>query len=333
MKFIDEAEIKVKAGDGGAGFSHFRREKYVPLGGPDGGNGGNGGSIILIADRNKHTLIDFKFKPIWIAESGNAGEKRLKEGKSGDNLTIHVPIGTQVLNQKGELIKDLEQDGQEFILAQGGRGGKGNAHFKSATNRSPEKKQPGTPGEEGTFTLSLKLVADVGLIGFPNAGKSTLISTISSARPKIADYPFTTITPNLGVVKANDKSFVIADIPGLIPGAHTGKGLGTQFLKHVERTKILVHLIDPMHIDEKGNIVDPLQSCKLLNKELKNFSDNLAEKKQIIALTKMDSFQDTEKLDSWIDELKKTYLDCICISSVDNTGIKELINKLHHIVH
>ena len=234
MKFIDEATIEVQAGHGGSGCKHFRREKYVPYGGPDGGNGGNGGSVILVADENTQTLLDFRFKPKWKAENGCPGEGARRDGRAGENLLIKVPVGTQVLDvETDEVLADLFEKDQQYIIARGGRGGLGNTMFKSSTNRTPEYFQPGEEGEAGIYKLSLKLVADIGLIGLPNAGKSTLISRISAAKPKIADYPFTTLIPNLGVVKYGEGSFVVADIPGLIPGAHAGKGLGIRFLKHV----------------------------------------------------------------------------------------------------
>lgn len=253
MKFIDEATIFVEAGHGGSGIKSFYREKFVPLGGPDGGNGGRGGSVVLVATSNLTTLLDFHFQPRWKATDGLKGQGSRKDGRAGDDLIIQVPVGTQVYKSAGfdekkepilgELVCDFDQDGATLTLAQGGRGGKGNSFFKSPTNRAPEHFQPGEEGGIGEYVLSLKLVADVGLVGLPNAGKSTLISRISAARPKIADYPFTTLTPNLGVVQAKGgKSFVVADIPGLIPGAHQGKGLGIKFLKHVERTKVIAHL-------------------------------------------------------------------------------------------
>ncbi|MCL4118151.1 UNVERIFIED_CONTAM: hypothetical protein GTU68_028116 [Idotea baltica] len=328
MKFIDEADIHVKAGDGGSGSKHFHREKFVPLGGPDGGNGGNGGSIILKADQDTQTLVDFKFQAIWKADDGNAGDKRLKDGKSGEDLIILVPIGTQVFNQEKELVCDLKEKDNIFVLAKGGKGGKGNSFFKSSTNRSPDYSQSGTEGEEGNYKLSLKLVADVGLIGFPNAGKSTFISVVSAAKPKIADYPFTTLQPNLGVVKTkNQKSFVLADIPGLIPDAHKGKGLGIQFLKHVERTKVLLHLIDTNN-ELYGS---PLEQYKKLNFELKNFSNILNNKKQIIAITKSDTL-DEEKIKEIKKEFKEINQDIFIISSVKKENLDQLIFKLEDIL-
>lgn len=342
MKFIDEASIKVKAGDGGSGCKSFRREKYVPLGGPDGGDGGKGGSVVLQADRNKSTLLDFQFQPRWEAENGEKGGQCNCEGKSGKDLVIKVPVGTQVYRvsenyQEGdekELLVDLNEDKQQYVVAKGGRGGKGNNYFKSPTNRAPEHFQPGEKGEIGTFLLSLKLVAEVGLIGFPNAGKSTLISRISSAKPKIADYPFTTLTPNLGVAQAKGRrSFVVADIPGLIPGAHSGKGLGIKFLKHVERTRIIAHLIDPGQLDEAGNLIAPQQSFEQINQELALFSEELAQKPQIVVLTKMDTVVEGTPIDQAL--INKAIADfeaqghkCFAISSATGKGIDELVNAL-----
>lgn len=330
MKFVDEVTITVEAGKGGAGARSFRREKYVPFGGPDGGNGGRGGSVIVVADRNKRTLLDFKYHPQWKAQNGQGGAGSRREGKSGKDLLIPLPVGTQVIDQSsGEIRVDLVEDGQRFVLAKGGRGGKGNEFFKSATNQAPEHAQPGEPGEAGTFVLSLKLLADLGLVGFPNAGKSTLISRISSARPKIADYPFTTLVPNLGVVQAKGgRTFVVADIPGLIPGAHEGKGLGIKFLKHVERTRSIAHLIDVGMLDKQGQLVKPLDAFKIVNNELKEFSQELAEKPQIIVLTKADTSSDRESLTTFKREFVKLGHDCHIISSATGEGIEELIEAM-----
>jgi len=330
VKFIDEAVIKVQAGRGGPGARSFWREKYVPLGGPDGGNGGAGGDVIVVADRNKLTLLDFKHRPIWKAQSGAQGEGANKDGKSGEDLRIFVPVGTQILREAEtrELVADLEQDGQEFVLAKGGRGGRGNAFFKSPTNRAPEHFQPGEEGEGGAFVLSLKLVADVGLVGFPNAGKSTLISRISAARPKIADYPFTTLVPNLGVVQARQNSFVVADIPGLIPGAHTGRGLGTTFLKHIERTRVIAHLIDPNQYDESGEKISPLTAFDAINHELAEFSPELAAKPQVVVITKADTITEPEELATIKADFAARGLPVLVISAVVGTGIQELTDYL-----
>ncbi|MCB0310544.1 MAG: GTPase ObgE [Bdellovibrionales bacterium] len=330
MKFIDEAIIKVQAGKGGAGARHFRREKFVPRGGPDGGNGGRGGSVVLVADRNKHTLIDFRFQPIWKADDGEAGHGSLKDGKSGADLNILVPIGTQVIDPgTSETIADLLHDGEIFEIARGGRGGKGNAFFKSASDRAPEHAQPGEAGQEGEYKLSLKVVADLGLVGFPNAGKSTLISRISAARPKIADYPFTTLEPNLGVVQARSgRSFVVADIPGLIPGAHTGKGLGIKFLKHIERTKLIAHLIDIHQLDSEGNSIDPLESYQSISQELENFSASLAEKQEIVVLTKIDAMADRSEITALKEKFAALGKTCLAISSVSGEGIPEFVEHV-----
>ena len=330
MKFIDETKISVKAGHGGAGAAHFRREKYVPYGGPDGGNGGRGGSVIAIADRRKRTLLDLQMKPLWHAEAkADAGEGSLKDGKAGEDLFIHVPIGTEILNAKnGELVADLSTEGMEFVIAQGGKGGKGNNYFKSATNRTPRNFQPGLPGDEGEFILSLKLVADVGIIGFPNAGKSTFISRTSAATPKIADYPFTTLTPNLGVIKYGNSQFVAADIPGLIEGAHEGKGLGIEFLKHVERTSVLAHLIDPLRYDDEGNQVPIQKAFERINNELAKYSEELSKKPQVVAITKMDSISDRDNLKLVTGYFKSQNIPCFLISSASGEGLNEFISAL-----
>jgi len=328
MKFVDEAKIEVEAGNGGAGSVHFRREKFIPEGGPDGGNGGAGGSVILVASSSVHTLLDFRFQPRWKAGNGVQGGGSGKDGKSGEDLTINLPVGTQIFRQPDNiLVTDLKADGDVFVLAKGGRGGKGNNFFKTATNRTPRHAQPGEPGEVGEFLLSLKLVADVGLIGFPNAGKSTLISRISAARPKIADYPFTTLVPNLGVAKARSGfSFVVADIPGLIPGAHEGKGLGIQFLKHIERTKILAHLIDPLQRNDEGEELTPQESYQLINTELKSFSENLSRRPQIVVLTKVDAISDKEHLEAVRKEFEQNGTPAFIISSVTGEGLPELLD-------
>ena len=334
MKFIDEAVIEIEAGHGGAGCRAFRREKFVPLGGPNGGDGGNGGSVILVADPNTQTLLDFSFQPSWKAESGKPGEGSNRTGRSGEDLIIKVPVGTQVFSEAtDELVHDMTIEGEHIVLAKGGRGGKGNTFFKSATNQAPEHAQPGEEGEKGAYKLSLKLVADVGLIGFPNAGKSTLISRISAARPKIADYPFTTLTPNLGVVRPKSgRAFVVADIPGLIPGAHLGKGLGITFLKHVERTKILAHLIDPLQIDPDGNPVDPIDAYEQLQFELNSFSDEFADRPQIVVITKTDAFSDTKELAKVVKKFTKRGLECLTISSASGKGLSELVERFDTLI-
>jgi GTP-binding protein len=335
MKFIDEAAIEVKAGKGGAGSRSFRREKFVPLGGPDGGHGGRGGSVILKADQSVHTLLDFKFRAVWEAGNGEAGSGSRKDGKAGDDVVVKLPVGTQVFaydpesRKAGELVVDLDTTDREFVLAKGGRGGKGNAFFKTSTNQAPEHAQPGEEGEAGSYLLSLKLVADVGLVGFPNAGKSTLISRISAARPKIADYPFTTLVPNLGVVQAKGgKSFVVADIPGLIPGASEGKGLGIRFLKHVERTKIIAHLLDLTQLTEAGEEARLDEMFDTINQELRNFSEELAERGQIVVLTKADAVSSQERVDQYRDIFQKRGYEVVVISSVAGKGIEGLVDTL-----
>lgn len=334
MKFIDEAAIEVKAGKGGAGSRSFRREKFVPLGGPDGGNGGRGGSIILKADQSVHTLLDFKFQAVWQAKGGESGSGARKDGKAGDDVTIKLPVGTQVFaynpdsKEVGDLVVDLDAPDREFVLAKGGRGGKGNSFFKTSTNQAPEYAQPGEEGEGGSYLLSLKLVADVGLVGLPNAGKSTLISRISAARPKIADYPFTTLVPNLGVVQAKGgRSFVVADIPGLIPGASEGKGLGIQFLKHVERTKIIAHLLDLNQINDDGSEADLVEIFTCINQELKNFSQEVSERQQIVVLTKADAVPGPEKIEHYKRVFQERGYEVAVISSVAGVGIDDLIER------
>jgi len=335
MKFIDEAVIEVRAGKGGPGARHFRREKFVPLGGPDGGNGGRGGSVILRADPNVHTLLDFKFQAVWEAKNGEAGQGSRKDGRAGEDVVIKLPVGTQIFafdlenKEQGELVVDLDAEGREFTLAKGGRGGKGNAFFKTSTNQAPEHSQPGEEGEAGAFQLSLKLVADVGLVGFPNAGKSTLISRISAARPKIADYPFTTLVPNLGVVQAKGgRSFVVADIPGLIEGASEGKGLGIRFLKHVERTKIIAHLLDLTQLTESGEEADLEVLFDTINRELRNFSDEVAAREQLVVLTKVDAVSSPERVERFRQIFTSRGLTVHVISSVTGAGISELIEIL-----
>jgi len=286
LNFIDEATITVFSGKGGAGCVSFRREKFIPKGGPDGGDGGKGGDVILEVSPRLTTLFHFKRLKLLRAQDGRPGAGRSKSGRNGENLTVQAPPGTMVYDAETDtLLEDLTHMGQQMIVAQGGRGGQGNARFKSATNRTPRFAQPGEPGQTRQIRLELKLLADVGIIGLPNAGKSTLITKISSARPKIAGYPFTTLTPNLGVVAIDDATtFVVADIPGLIEGAHTGAGLGTQFLRHIERTRLLVHLVDAAAIDPEN----PLDALNVINNELARYSPVLAEKIQLVVLNKMD---------------------------------------------
>lgn len=293
MKFVDEARIQVFAGSGGNGCISFRREKFIPLGGPDGGDGGNGGSIYLIADEGLNTLIDFRHQRHFRAERGQNGMSRQCYGRSGDDLTIRVPVGTVIMDAgTDEVIGDLTAHGQRQLVAQGGHGGKGNIHFKSSVNRAPRKATSGTPGDERELHLELKVLADVGLLGFPNAGKSTLIRSISAATPKVADYPFTTLHPNLGVVRAAaDRSFVVADIPGLIEGASDGAGLGVHFLKHLQRTRVLWHVVDLAPFEEGP---PPNKQVRAIERELKKFDPALLEKPRWLVLNKSDMLPDGE---------------------------------------
>src|SRR5690625_3351841 len=293
MKFVDEVTIRVMAGDGGAGSSSFRREKFVPKGGPDGGDGGAGGDVWLEADEGLNTLADFRHTRRFAAERGESGMGRQRTGKSGKPLTVKVPIGTLVWDcGTEELIGDLVEHGQRLQVAQGGRGGLGNIHFKSSVNRAPRKTTPGTPGERRELRLELKVLADVGLLGMPNAGKSTLIRAISAARPKVADYPFTTLHPNLGVVHAGQgRSFVVADIPGLIEGAAEGAGLGVRFLKHLSRTRLLLHVVDAVPLDER----DPLDDVRSVYTELQRFSPDLAARERWLVLNKLDLLPEDER--------------------------------------
>jgi GTP-binding protein len=286
VKFIDEAMITVQSGDGGKGCLSFRREKFIPRGGPDGGDGGKGGDIILSTTSRKRTLYQFRYQRHFKAKNGAHGQGKQKTGKKGRSLTIELPPGTLVIDaDTGHLIKDLVDTGETIVILKGGRGGQGNTRFKTSTHRTPRFAQPGEPGETRTLKLELKLLADVGIIGLPNAGKSTLIAAISSARPKIANYPFTTLTPSLGVVQTDwAEPFVVADIPGLIKGAHQGTGLGIKFLRHIERTRILVHLIDVSSIDPD----DPLQEYQTINQELVMYDEKLMQKSQIVVLNKLD---------------------------------------------
>jgi len=318
--FIDYAEIECESGQGGAGRVSFRREKFVPKGGPDGGDGGKGGSVVFVADRNLHTLQDIRYKKAYKAENGGSGASNQRTGKNGQDIKIPVPLGTIISDLSKNLAKaDLVSDGEEFIACMGGKGGKGNINYKSSTRQTPRYAQKGLSGEKKNFSIELKVLADVGLVGLPNAGKSTLLSSVSSATPKIDDYPFTTLQPHLGIVKYGAyQSFVMADIPGLIEGASTGKGLGHQFLKHIERTKLLLFLIDTA--DE-----NPLENYKLLKKELLNYNPDLDKRKYLILRTKIDTKIENDKW-SEIDG----YLN---ISSVSKEGIPELINHIGQLLN
>ncbi|MBS3969626.1 MAG: GTPase ObgE [Clostridia bacterium] len=327
--FYDKAKIYVKAGDGGNGIVAFRREKYVPEGGPNGGDGGDGGSVILMGDKGLRTLVDFKYKPHVKAKKGEHGQGKNRHGRNAEDTILKVPLGTIVKDfDTGELIADITEDGQCVVVARGGRGGRGNARFASAKNRVPSVAEKGEPGEEVTLFLELKLLADVGLVGMPNAGKSTLISVISAAKPKIADYPFTTLKPNLGVVSVDEgSSFVVADIPGLIEGAHQGAGLGHEFLRHIERTRIFVHVLDMTPAQDK-NIVDVFS---VINRELILYNPKLADKKQIIAANKMDVSGAEKNLELLKKELGEQY-EIFPISAVAGTGLKPLIGRIAQLI-
>ncbi|MBT5375985.1 MAG: GTPase ObgE [Nitrospinaceae bacterium] len=324
--FIDQVTITVQAGDGGNGCCSFRREKYVPLGGPDGGDGGKGGSVVLEVDPSISTLIDLRYQKIYQAENGKSGRGQQMTGKSGKSRVIRLPPGTLVKDaETGELLVDLKDPDQQFVIAEAGDGGRGNYRFKSATQRAPKRVETGWPGESKTLFLELKLLADVGIIGFPNAGKSTLISKISNARPKIADYPFTTLVPNLGVVRLEEgESFVAADIPGIIEGAHEGKGLGHQFLKHVERTRLLLHLIDFSDPDPESI----LARYHKLQAELKNFSSELSEKPQILVASKIDDPQSQKNIQELSASMTEVNPMFFGISSLTGEGIQDLLWKI-----
>jgi GTP-binding protein len=327
MKFIDEAKIYVKAGDGGNGCVSFRREKYVPKGGPDGGDGGKGGDVYLRANSSMRTLLKFHYNQHFKAERGAPGKGKNMTGRNGKPLIIDVPVGTVVYDANTmELIADLDEDKKMVLVARGGRGGRGNARFATPTRRAPLIAEKGEKGEERVLKLELKLLADVGIIGFPNAGKSTLISRISRARPKIADYPFTTLVPNLGVVEFHDKTFVVADMPGLIEGAHRGAGLGIRFLRHIERTKVLLHLIDPSQSESPQRVFDLYQT---LRKELEGYKKELLEKKEIVAINKIDLTHVREKIDAIKKVFSRNGIEPIFISAFTGENIKELLQKLY----
>lgn len=328
--FIDYTKIFIKSGDGGNGCISFRREKYVPKGGPNGGDGGKGGDIVFRASAQLNTLVDFTYKRHHKAGRGAHGLGGDKNGKNGKDEVILVPCGSVIKNfETGEIVDELLYDGEEKIILKGGRGGKGNTHFKTSTNRTPRYAEKGKPGEEMTIVIELKLIADIGLVGFPNAGKSTLISKISAAKPKIADYPFTTLKPNLGIVKMHEyDSFVVADIPGIIEGASSGKGLGIQFLKHIERTRVLLFMIDTTNLSPDGK--NPLKEYKILLKELENYEANLLDKPRIVCFTKIDAISD--ELKKKLKNARTAGIDKIQISSITGenlAGLKDLLwNKL-----
>jgi GTP-binding protein len=332
--FVDEVDIHVEAGSGGRGCLAFRREKFVPRGGPSGGDGGHGGSVFVVASPHTSTLIDFRFHPEFSAQRGVHGMGSNRTGKNGEDLELAVPIGTLVYEKTGQpdeplrLLADLAVEGQRVLVASGGRGGMGNARFASSTNRAPRKVQPGEPGEIKDLRLELKLLADVGLVGFPNAGKSTLIARVSAARPKIADYPFTTLTPNLGMVRLSDnRSFVVADVPGLIEGAHRGLGLGHQFLRHLERTRVLVHLIDVTGASGR----DAVQDLDVVRRELQLFDSALAAKPQLVVANKIDAIDpegDADRIAALARRAAELGLPFLRISGVTGAGVPELLEAV-----
>jgi GTPase len=328
MKFVDEAKITVQAGKGGAGCVSFRREKFIPKGGPDGGDGGNGGSVYLEGDSGLNTLADFRHARHFKAKNGQPGQGRQRYGRGADDVIVRVPLGTIVKAiETGETIGEITEHGQRMLVAKGGIGGKGNVHFKSSTNRTPRQSTPGTPGEQRELHLELKVLADVGLLGFPNAGKSTLISAVSAARPKVADYPFTTLYPNLGVVSLEPgRSFVIADIPGLIEGAAEGAGLGIQFLKHLQRTRLLLHLVEIAPIDGS----DPVEQVRALERELAGYDAELAERERWLILTKIDQLDpdDVELRSRDIIDRLGWQSPWFAVSSVARVGLDRLVGEI-----
>lgn len=324
--FIDRVKIHVQGGDGGNGVTAFRREKFVPRGGPSGGDGGRGGDVVLVADASLNTLLHLRYNPQHTAQRGLHGEGSNRSGRNGADLMVRVPVGTQIFEATtGELLHDLSHDGARWLVARGGRGGFGNAHFTTSTNRAPRYHQSGGKGEELELQLELKLLADVGLVGFPNAGKSTFISTVSAARPKIADYPFTTLEPHLGVVDLGDfRTFVIADIPGLIEGAHSGAGLGDRFLRHIERTKLLLHLVDVSSVSGR----DAVSDYETVNRELASYNQELATRPQFVVATKIDALDDPQRLDSLKRSAFADSKPFFAISSATGEGVRKLVRAV-----
>jgi GTP-binding protein len=324
--FIDRVKIRIQGGHGGNGVTAFRREKFVPRGGPSGGDGGRGGDVWMVADSSLNTLLHLRYNPLHIAGRGMHGEGSNRSGKEGGDVIVRVPVGTQVFDPRlNDLLFDFNADGQRWLAAGGGRGGFGNAHFTSSTNRAPRYHQEGSEGDEFELQLELKLLADVGLAGYPNAGKSTFISTVSAARPKIADYPFTTLEPHLGVVDLGDfRTFVIADIPGLIEGAHEGHGLGDRFLRHIERTKLLLHLVDMSSVSGR----DPVTDYEVINRELEAYDPQLASRPQIVVATKVDAVDEPDRIERLRTRASQDGREFFAISSVTGTGVRELITAV-----
>lgn len=326
MKFLDRAKIYVKAGDGGNGSASFRREKYIEFGGPNGGDGGRGGDVVFVAVPNVNTLIDYRYKTKFLAQRGQNGMGKMRTGASGETLVLPVPTGTVILSENEEIeYADLNVDGMEYRAARGGNGGWGNLHFKSPTNRAPKQANDGLPGEERTVVLRLKLIADIGLVGFPNAGKSTLLSAVTAARPKIANYPFTTLNPQLGVMYAHDREFVLVDLPGLIEGAHTGVGLGDQFLGHAERTKMILHVID-------GSEPDWAARYAAIRHEMDSYGGDLTDKPELVVINKIDAIEQTQLQDR-LAEFKKSFgrkkkPEIVTISAAGRQGIDTLISSI-----
>lgn len=328
MQFIDEVKIQVQSGRGGNGASSFRREKFIPMGGPDGGDGGRGGSVVFVCEKNLNTLVDFRYKQHFRAVNGQRGQGANRSGVAGDDLIIKIPLGTQVFREDGELLIDMMEEGERFVVARGGRGGLGNANFKSSINQAPTHAQQGEEGEEFWIRLQLKLLSDAGLLGLPNAGKSTFLAATTRAKPKIADYPFTTLKPQLGVVYIDENEFVLADIPGLIEGASKGRGLGDRFLKHVERCGVLLHLID-------GSAENIVENYKIIRAELEGYNEDLLEKFEVIAINKIDLLSEEDRKEK-VEELKK-YLKKIgakkvkifTISAATNEGLKPVLRDLY----
>lgn len=326
MKFLDRAKVYVKAGDGGNGSASFRREKYIEFGGPNGGDGGRGGDVVFVAVPNVNTLIDYRYKTKFLAQRGQNGMGKMRTGASGETLVLPVPTGTVILSENEEIeYADLNVDGMEYRAARGGNGGWGNLHFKSPTNRAPKQANDGLPGEERTVILRLKLIADIGLVGFPNAGKSTLLSAVTAARPKIANYPFTTLNPQLGVMYAHDREFVLVDLPGLIEGAHTGVGLGDQFLGHAERTKMILHVID-------GSESDWAARYAAIRHEMDSYGGDLTDKPELVVINKIDAIEPTQ-LQERLTEFKKSFgrkkkPEIVTISAAGRQGITELVGTI-----